>query len=164
MRRKITGHILTQASHPCGRLVMIASYDSAEQIMEFLVPSLSRADRVYGVEVCAITGQVACACEAFRDFREAHLMPYRRDAAGTAVEHLARAKGKTLLPLITRSPGSVCPHVRKVRAWLLRHGLMPVMRQREAWLMAKVEALPEPVKDRALRQTRDEVTQLVSVR
>lgn len=134
---RIQGHILAQSDFPCeiGRLV--ANYDSGAQTIEFLVPSNSRSDRVYGVEVDVATAEIACKCEAF-EFRHARNSPYRLEVAGSPAEVLARARAKRLLPLVTRAPRGLCPHARRVRAWLMRHGLMQVMISRESWLIERL--------------------------
>lgn len=136
---KPKGHVLSQESHPCGRLVVVAAYDKAEQMMEFLVPSLSRPEIVYGVEVDALSGQCACGCEAFTMFREAHRMPYRWQAQATYAEALAKTQKKKLMPLITRKNSGLCPHLRRVRQWIQRHHLMNHFREREAWLTEILE-------------------------
>ena len=140
MRRpRVKGHVLTQEDFPCGRLVAIhADYDSAERIMEFRVPSISR-DRVYGLELDVVSLELACGCEAFQDFREASRMPYRRDSVGTFLEHLARAKGFPMLPLVTRPPRGLCPHSRKVRDFVMRHGWMHLFKQQEECLIQRLQ-------------------------
>jgi hypothetical protein len=120
---------------------MEVHYDSQEQIMEFLVPSHSRGKRVYGLELDMQTAEIGCGCEALSEFREASNMPYRRDAAGTMLEQLAAAKGKRLLPLITRPPRALCPHAKKVRLWVLRQGLMPYFNARESRLVERLEGI-----------------------
>lgn len=136
---KPQGHVFTQESHPCGRLVVTADYDAAEQMIEFLVPSLSRGDRVYGVEIDALSGQCACGCEAFSVFRNAHRMPYRWQKEATYAEILARTQGKSLLPLITRKISGLCPHLRRARQWIQRHKLFLHFKQREQWLIELLE-------------------------
>jgi hypothetical protein len=136
---RITGHVI---SLRIGRLVANADYDSAEKVMTFKIPSTSRKDRAYVVEVDLLSCEVACKCEAFSDFREAHLMPYRRENAAAPLEVFARAKGYGLLPLITRAPRNLCPHSRKVQRWLKRHGHFEYFQLKEQQLMEKVEGLP----------------------
>ena len=139
---RISGHILTQEDFPCGRLVALdADYDEAEKIMEFRVPSHTRKSRVYGIEVDMYTAEIACPCEGFRDFREASRMPYNRNAVGRYVEHLARTKKKSLLPLVTRPPRGLCIHARKVREWLRRKGFLDYFFQREGWLIERLERI-----------------------
>ena len=94
---------------------------------------------MYGVEVDAITGECACSCEAFFDFRNAHKMPYRLERAGTYVEQLAKVHKKPLLPLITRNPKGLCPHARKVREWIRRKGWLDYFKARESWLLERLE-------------------------
>ena len=138
---RVKGHIFTQEEMPCGRLVPLqATIDGSEHIAEFLVPSLSRGGRVYGVELDLKTGELACGCEAFRDYRECSRMPYRRDSAGTFIEHLAVTKGKHLLPLVTRPPRGLCPHTRRVREFIRRHGFLSYFKEREKWLEERLAA------------------------
>lgn len=111
-KANIQGRIMSQKTHPCGRLVK-ADYDCSSRVMSFDVPSLSRQDRVYAVELDCTTGQVSCPCEAFRDFRNAYNMPYRDSEGGAFLEHVYK-----IHPLITRQPRFLCPHARKIRLWL----------------------------------------------
>lgn len=128
------------------RLVAEATYDSAHQVIGFLVPSLSRKAIVYRCEVDCTSGECACGCEAFRDFREAVRMPYSRPHAGVYAEFLALAKGKYLAPLITRPERALCPHLRRCRSFIQRHGLMPVFRTIEETLTARLESMPDKEK------------------
>ena len=136
---RITGQIL---SEELGRLVPEVAFDGAEKVLEFKVPSHSRKHRVYVVEVDMTSCEVACRCEAFREFREAHRMPYRFEIAASPLEVLARAKGYGLLPLIIRAPRNLCPHARKVREWLRRHGHLHYFELKEQELIERVEGLP----------------------
>lgn len=136
---RITGHIVNEQ---LGRLVADADMDVAEKVLTFRIPSLSRKGRSYIVEVDLLSCEVACKCEAFSTYREAALMPYRKNAAGTPLEHLARAKGYGLLPLITRAPRGLCCHSRKVRSWLRRHDMFQYFELKEAELMERVADLP----------------------
>lgn len=115
-RAEIQGHVLSQKTHPCGRLVK-CNYDSQRKVMSFDVPSLSRKDRVYGIELDCMSGQIACGCEAFSDYRNTSRCPYRDKEAGAFLEHVYAR----LFPLITRRPSGLCPHARKVRLWLKAH-------------------------------------------
>lgn len=139
---RVRGHVLSQVEFPCGRLVqMPVHYDAQEQIMEFTVPSLSREDRVYGLELDMVTGEVACGCEAGDDFRNARRMPYRLDEAGTPAELLAKEKGRFLLPLVTRRPMGLCAHARRVRAYIVRHGWLPYFQGRESQLIERLKGV-----------------------
>lgn len=141
---RITGHLTTQAERPCGRLVPIQpDYDAGEKVLEFTVPSLSRGNRVYVVEVDALSGEVACPCEALKDYREASRMPYNREVGGVYLEQLARVKGYKLLPIITRPARALCPHARKVQAWLKRNGHFHYFKQLEERLIERAEAMPK---------------------
>jgi hypothetical protein len=125
----------------CGRLTMKADYDSAERKMSFLVPSLSRGERVYLVEVSTRTAECVCACEAFQ-FRGARNSPYHIDKVGVYAEHLARTKGENPKPLITRNPKGLCPHCRRVRSWIKRHGLWGAVLTVEKSFIDRLEAAP----------------------
>lgn len=147
---RITGHLLTEA---LGRLVAEADMDSAEKVLTFKAPSTTRENRVYVVEVDLLSCEVACSCEAFSrgesGFREASRMPYRFETSATALEALAKAKGYGLLPLITRAPRNMCPHCRKARRWLQRHGMFGYFEMKEAELLERVQALPDRTKRRS---------------
>jgi hypothetical protein len=101
----IEGRIVeNRGEFACGRLVplRVDSFDSQEKLARFVVPSRSRPSRAYVVEVSFRTLEVECGCEAGDgwSFREARNMPYRRETAGHYLEHLARAKGYPLAPVI----------------------------------------------------------------
>lgn len=141
---KAWGQLVTQETHPCGRLVPPPSdFDSQTQIAEFSVPSNSRGNRVYVVEVDFQSCEVGCKCEALNeyDFREARRMPYNRDKAGVYLEHLALTRGYKMNPLITRPPRFLCPHAKKVQLWLRRHGLFGHFKAREEKLIARFIAM-----------------------
>jgi hypothetical protein len=147
---RITGQLLTQETHPCGRLVApedfkMDDYDYKEKVGVFIVPSLSRPEtRVYGVELDFRSAEILCGCEALKEFREASRMPYNRRVAGTYLEQIARAKRMLIAPLITRQPRYLCPHARKVRLFAMRHGLMPYFYEREAQGTRYVERMEVP--------------------
>lgn len=125
----------------CGRLVALRpeSMDSAEQIARFLVPSKSRPNYVYLVEVDMASSEISCGCEA-HEYRQSRKSPYHRDAAGHYVENLARSIGLNVLPLFLREPRSLCPHARACRSWLMRHGFnQAAMKAMEASLIGKIE-------------------------
>lgn len=139
---RVRGHVLSRAEFPCGRLVATpVHYDSQEQIMEFTVPSFSREDRVYGLELDMVTGEVACGCEAGDCFRNARRMPYRLEESGSRAEQLAKEKGRFLLPLVTRRPMGLCAHARRVRAYVARHGWMGYFQGRESQLIARLKGV-----------------------
>jgi hypothetical protein len=140
---KAWGHLVTQETHPCGRLVPTADFDSQTEIATFCVPSNTRKDRVYAVEVDFKSCEVGCKCEALNeyDFREAHRMPYNRNKGGTYLEHLARTRGYKMNPLITRQPRFLCPHAKKVQLWLRRHGFAGHFKAREDKLIARFTAM-----------------------
>jgi hypothetical protein len=119
--------------------ILDQDYDSAEQIMTFLLPSVSRKDVIHMVQVDALTGECLCSCEAMSEYREAGRMPYRRDAVGTMAEHMARQKKQRLLPLIVRPPRALCGHIRRVREWVRRHDLLPHFNTQEQWLIGLLE-------------------------
>jgi len=142
---------------PVGRLCRVRTgaeildfdYDSAERIMTFILPSASRPRsivHVAQVDVCSC--ECLCSCEAFKDYREASRMPYNRRIGGVYLEQLARAKGKPLLPLVTRPPRFLCPHMRKVQGWLKRHEYaegstaFEYLRFLEGRLTERAEAMP----------------------
>lgn len=140
---RVKGFKVSQESHPCGRLYLAnPDYDSGAKVGEFLVPSLSRPEVVWAVELDFLTGETGCACEAYADYRNARAMPYRMNAAGAPLEHLAKQKGYFMLPLITRAPRGMCPHVRKVRAWLQRRGMMAYFTDLETHLIERLDSLP----------------------
>ena len=143
MSSRPQGRVFTQAECPIGRLTCTsdealartAAYDCSEHMMSFLAPSLSDKNKVYGLELCVLSGQIACGCPALDDFRNARKMPYRVEVAGTMAEQEARLRGQYLLPLITRAPKSLCPHARKVRRFIQRHRWMKHFEDREEWLI-----------------------------
>ena len=120
---RIQGHILTQTEFPCGRLVMTSpNYDSAEKVINFIVPSDSRVARVYGIEVDCLTGEIACACE---DFEIRKRWKCGRRNFGTYLEHRAYHVARiSMLPSVTRTHKGLCKHCRRVKRWLQRHGVL----------------------------------------
>ena len=137
---RITANIFTQYEYPCGRLVMLSSYDSAERVAEFVMPSLSRGNRVYKLEVDCISCEVVCACESA--LCNLHSLTHREEY-GTALEILALQKGYWYLPTITRRREALCIHSQRVQRWFWRHGLKQVMLDRETALMEKLLTLPD---------------------
>lgn len=137
---RVTGATWTKADFPYERLVF--NYDEQQKIIECIIPSLSDKSKVYQAEIDCTTGESACGCPAFLDFREGSKMPYRFENACTDVEALAKAKGYHLAPLITRNPRALCPHLRRARQALKRRGLMPAFLTIENSLRKRVEALP----------------------
>lgn len=122
--------------------VLDSDYDSAEQVMTFLLPSVSRKSTIHMVQVDALTGECLCSCEAMSDYREAGRMPYRTDAVGTMAEQMAKQKRQRLLHLIVRPPRALCSHCRRVRAWLQRRDLLPHFNTQEQWLISLLEKIP----------------------
>lgn len=47
--------------------------------------------------------------------------------------------GKTWKPSILRAPSALCPHTRKVRSWLNRHGILEIIRQNVTALERRID-------------------------
>lgn len=142
---RITARVLTAEEVKVGRLVRVAEdysadYDSAEQIFTWLVNSGSRG-RTYMVQSDMRTGEFICACEHAQCRLQGHpdgrleddgsRTPYKNAQErtdyllryGHEIEHTAWNKRRVyLLPSIARNPAGLCPHGRKVRAYLKRNG------------------------------------------
>lgn len=137
---RIEGRLLSQKTHPCSRLVVPEFHmDSAEQTLETTVPSSPDDDLVYGIVVDLKTGEWHCPC---LDCFYRRKTKKGREEFGVYVEHLARIKGKTLLPLITRTRPGFCKHGWKVREALRRRGLLPAFKAIEESFSVRLEAMP----------------------
>lgn len=113
----IEQHRGNQASWPVGRLSPLkADYDIQTKTIQAYVPSMSEGDLVYLVSVNAATGEAICGCKGFECIYSARK---NKEAYGVFIEHT----GLTKWPSITRLPSSLCPHLRKMRLWLKRHGI-----------------------------------------
>lgn len=134
---RIQAHILSQLTHPCGRLVLEGHLDSSTHVADFHIPSSSRADRVYGLQLDCRTSEVACACERW-DYR-VRSAGGRREY-GTELEVEAREAGWFLYPSILRAPKGLCPHSRRVRTWVRRHGLTEAMQVAYLDTLARLRA------------------------
>jgi hypothetical protein len=118
-----------------------ADYDCAEGIMTFYVPSATRPV-TYAVAVDAMSAERDCACMDFQCRQRARK---NRANKGVALELLAAERGYHLLPSILRGPSALCPHTRKARAWLKRHGLFPALEEITNQLTTRI--LAKPVKE-----------------
>lgn len=137
---RIQGHLLTHSTHSCGWLYIKTDYDSSTQIITADIASETDPDVVYGLECDALTGEMVCPC---LDCFYRRKSKKGREEFGTYAEHLARLKGKTLLPLISRPPRGFCKHLRKFRSALMRRGLMPIFAKIEERLIARLEAMDD---------------------
>lgn len=148
---RIEGRVVSPSSFSSSRLVRVntasanggiltAEYDSHERVLTFAVPSGSREDeRMYLVEVDTDTWEIDCARwrdPADPDYPFCETWHYRkaskngREKYGHHLELLAHEKGYWYLPVVLRGPSGLCPHCRKVRAWLMRHGFREPMEAR----------------------------------
>lgn len=135
---RVRGEVLPASQFPVGRLVK-ADYDSAERVMTFLVPSLSRKEqRTYSLQLDCQTAEISCPCEAFGQFREASRSPYRRSEHGVYAEQVARGK---VGPMITRKKAGLCPHCQRVRTFLQRHKLWGAILAIEAVAESSLDAM-----------------------
>jgi hypothetical protein len=136
---RITADIFTQVEYPVGRMVMTQHYDSAEKIAEFVMPSLSRSNRVYKIEVDCISLEICCACESA--LCNLHSLKHRSEF-GTELEKLAVEKGYWYMPTITRPYRNLCIHARRVKRWFWRRGLGEMLESKETALYNRLLELP----------------------
>lgn len=136
---RVRGYQFTQETHSCGRLFK-AEYDAGEKIMTFVCPSGSRDNIVWGLELDCLSLEIACGCEAFQ-FRNSGRSKLNRQTSGAFAEHEAYARGKRLLPMITRLPKGCCPHMFKVRRFLKSHKIWPAVLEIEKAMNERVLTL-----------------------
>jgi hypothetical protein len=137
---RIEGRVVENAGEfAVGRLSHLrGDYDSAERVASWLCPSYSRDPRAYICELDFLSTECSCGCECFQ-FRNAGVSPMNRSKWGTDLEHLAFISGHPMLPSILRNPRGLCCHLQKIRAWVKRHGLLPVLEERSRVVVERIE-------------------------
>ena len=114
---RIEGHRLERKLFPCQRLKVTVHYDSQMKLMEFHIPSGSRKAITWGLELDCITTEIACGCED----REYRTETKKARDYQHLIEKLAWEKHhKRFKPSVLRPDKGLCPHARKVKAYLKR--------------------------------------------
>ncbi len=127
---------LPRDQYPYGRLVCEASYDSAECVMFFVVPSRSQTNVVHGLSIDAVTTEVVCGCMWATCHTQARKC---LKTHGTELEQLYFLRKRSrLYPSILRHHSGLCAHAKLCQKWIKRHGLWRVMKDVEALAIQKL--------------------------